>query len=45
MTQDEYFKKAKYMRKGQIDISNGFRVHANMYNMPISELKSNIDET
>jgi len=43
MAQDEYFKKAKYMRKGQIDISNGFRVHANMYNMPISELKSDIN--
>lgn len=35
---EKYFERARYMRKGQIDISNGFRVHANMYNLPISEL-------
>ena len=42
MDQKEYFEKATYMRKGQIDSSNGFRVHANMYNLPIRELKSDL---
>jgi hypothetical protein len=42
MERDEYFEKARYMRKGQIDTSNGFRVHQNMYNLAISELKDEL---
>lgn len=42
MPQDQYFEKAKYMKKGRIDPSNGFVVHADMYNMPIKELKNEV---
>ena len=39
----EYFKdNARFIQKGQIDPSNGFKSHADMYNMSISSLKSNI---
>jgi len=39
MPKKEYFDKAKFWKKGDVDPSNGFTVHANMYNMPISSLK------
>ena len=35
---DEFFKKARLMRKGKVDKSNGFKTHADMYNLEISEL-------
>jgi len=39
MPKKEYFEQAKFWKKGDVDPSNGFTVHANMYNMPISRLK------
>lgn len=38
---DEYFKRAKLLRKGDIDPSNNFTVRADCWNLPISELKGN----
>lgn len=38
MTAEEYFKKSKFMPKGKMDFSNGFKTRADMYNLPISEL-------
>lgn len=43
MKREEYFDKANYMNRGQIDISNGFRTHQNMQNLPISELHDTYD--
>ena len=38
MPQKEYFEKAKFWKRGDVDKSNNFTVHANMFNMPIKEL-------
>ena len=38
MGRDAFFKKAKHMKKGQVDKSNNFKVHANCYNLQIKEL-------
>lgn len=38
MPREEYFEKATYWRKGQIDKSNGFRTLNNMWNMKIQDL-------
>ena len=38
MGRDAFFKKAKHMKKGQVDKSNNFTVHANCYNLIIKEL-------
>ena len=38
MGRDTFFKKAKHMKKGQVDKSNNFKVHANCYNLQIKEL-------
>ena len=35
---EEYYKKARYLKKGQIDPSNYFKVKANCYNLKYSEL-------
>jgi len=42
MGYNEYFEKAVYYKKGQIDKSNGFKVHRNMYNMKIGDLYEEI---
>jgi hypothetical protein len=34
----EYFQKSRYLMKGKIDGSNGFKVRSNCYNMRISDL-------
>jgi hypothetical protein len=39
LTKEEYFGKAQYLRKGQIDPSNGFRVRANCHNVAYQDLK------
>lgn len=36
---DEYFKGAKFLRRGQRDGDNWFKVKSNCYNMKISDLK------
>ena len=36
---EQYFKDAKFLKKGQIDGDNGFRVKADCYNMPINKLR------
>jgi hypothetical protein len=36
---EQYFKDARYIKKGDYDNSNGFTARANCYNMPISELE------
>jgi hypothetical protein len=38
MDRDEFFKKARFMRRGKTDKSNGFKTHADMYNLEIGEL-------
>ena len=38
MSKEDYFDKAIFWKKGAVDPSNGFKVHADMYNMPISSL-------
>ena len=38
MDRKEYFDKARYMKKGDIDPSNNFTVKANCYNLQIKEL-------
>jgi hypothetical protein len=38
-TKDEYFKNAKFLKKGSIDPSNNFTVRADCWNLPISELE------
>ncbi len=42
MSKEDYFDKAIFWKKGAIDPSNGFKVHADMYNMPISSLGESI---
>jgi len=39
MPKEAYFKKAKFMQKGQIDPSNNFVVRADCYNLAIQDLK------
>jgi len=36
---DEYIKKAKFLKKGDIDPSNNFTVRADCWNLPISQLR------
>jgi hypothetical protein len=36
---DSYFTDAKFLKKGQLDPDNGFKVKADCYNMPISKLE------
>ena len=38
MEKEEYFKKAKFLKKGDVDPSNNFKVRTSCYNLPISEL-------
>ena len=38
ITKDEYFKKARFMKKGDIDPSNNYKVRADCYNLTIKEL-------
>tara|TARA_B100001093_G_scaffold481648_1_gene512569 strand:- start:2996 stop:3556 length:561 start_codon:yes stop_codon:yes gene_type:complete len=38
MERDEYFKKAKLWKKGDVDNSNDFTTKVDMYNLPYSEL-------
>ncbi len=40
MDKDEYLNRATFMVKGEIDPRNNFRVRADCYNLPISELRS-----
>jgi hypothetical protein len=42
MSKEDYFDKAIFWKKGAVDPSNGFKVHADMYNMPISSLGESI---
>ena len=37
---EKYFKDAKFLKKGQTDGDNYFKVKANCYNMEISKLNS-----
>ena len=38
MDHKEYFKKARFMAKGEVDLNNNFTVKANCYNLQIKEL-------
>ncbi len=38
MNKEEFMSKARFFKKGDIDTSNGYKVHASCYNMNISEL-------
>ena len=44
MQRDEYFKRSRFLQKGEIDKSNGFTVKANMFNMPIRQLLKEFPE-
>jgi len=44
MSRSEYFKRARFLKKEEIDRSNGFTVKADMFNMPISELLPELPE-
>jgi len=39
MSKEEYFRKARYLKAGTVDGSNGFVVKANCYNLPYSQLR------
>ena len=43
LSTDDYYKKAKFLKKGEIDPSNNFTVKADCYNVPIKDL-NNINE-
>jgi len=45
MGQKEYFSQARKMEKGNFDLSNGFKVKSNCYNMQIKELNGVKNET
>ena len=45
MGQKEYFSLARKMERGQLDLSNGFKVKSNCYNMQIKELNEVNNET
>ena len=38
VTKEEYFKKARFMKKGDIDPSNNYKVRADCYNLKIKQL-------
>ena len=40
MDKDEYLNRATFMVKGEIDPRNNYKVRADCYNLPISELRS-----
>ena len=40
MDKADYFRRAQFMERGQVDPSNGFTVKANCYNVKIGELNS-----
>jgi len=44
LSREEFFSKAKFIRKGELDPSNGFICHQDMYNLPISKLDAQIIE-
>ena len=44
MSSKEYFKRARFLKKGDIDESNGFTVKANMFNLPIRNLLTELPE-
>lgn len=41
---DEYMRDAVFMKKGDVDPSNNFKVRADCYNLPISRLQLNVKE-
>lgn len=45
ISRKEFFDKATFVPKGKFDISNNFRAHHDMYNLPISELWESLDLT
>ena len=36
---EDYFARAKIWQAGDVDITNGFKTHVDMYNLPISEIE------
>ena len=40
ISKKEYFDEATFLKKGQVDPSNGWTVNTNCYNLPISKLKN-----
>jgi hypothetical protein len=44
LSKKKYFQAAKHLKAGDIDESNGFTVHSDMYNLPISDLSLNPQE-
>jgi len=44
MEREQYFKRSRFLQKGDIDESNGFTVKANMFNLPIIDLLKEFPE-
>lgn len=42
ISKNEFFQKARFLKKGDIDESNGFKVHANMFNLEIKNLNNHL---
>ena len=40
---DEYFKKATFLKKGDVDPSNNYTVRADCYNLKINELQEGLN--
>jgi hypothetical protein len=40
MPKEEYFEKAKFMKKGQYDPDNNYEVRADCYNLYIEDLRN-----
>jgi hypothetical protein len=40
MTKKNFFKRAKFLQKGQVDGDNRFKVKSDCYNVKISELQT-----
>jgi hypothetical protein len=40
LSKEEYFEKAKFMKKGDFDPDNGYEVRADCYNLTIEELNN-----
>lgn len=43
LPKDEYYRSAKLLKKGDVDPSNNFTVHADCYNVSISSLRPLVD--
>jgi hypothetical protein len=43
MKKQEYFDKATYLKKGEVDPSNNYTVRATCFNLPIDKLQERLE--